>query len=82
MQRFSRNHSRSRLILGDLVHVIMSPTEIDRVDQITQAEIDRLSLPDEIKQQIRKNILDGTGGLYDAQGKRIDKPSTSEKDKE
>ena len=49
---------------------------------LTQAEIDRLSLPDEIKQQIQKNILDGTGGLYDAEGRRIDTPSASEKNKE
>ncbi len=73
---------KTELLIVLTPHVIMSPTEIDRVDQITHAEIDRLSLPEEIKQQIRKNILDGTGGLYDAQGKRIDTPSASEKDKE
>ena len=73
---------KTELLIVLTPHVIMSPTEIDRVDQITHAEIDRLSLPDEIKQQIRKNILDGTGGLYDAEGKRIDTPNASEKDKE
>ena len=73
---------KTELLIVLTPHVSMSPTEIDRVDQITRDEIDRLSLTDEIKQQIRKNILDGTGGLYDAEGKRIDTPNASEKDKE
>jgi type II secretion system protein D len=53
-------------------HVIASPAEFTRVNELTQAEIDRLSVPQNVKDNIRRGILEGTGGLYDASGNRID----------
>jgi type II secretion system protein D len=64
--------AKTELLIVLTPHVIGSPTEFARVKHITDREIERLSVPEEVKQSIRKNLLDGTGGLYDAQGNRID----------
>jgi hypothetical protein len=38
------------------------------VDEVTLHEIDRLSLPENVKEQIREGLLEGTGGMYDSKG--------------
>ncbi|MHC4990412.1 MAG: secretin N-terminal domain-containing protein, partial [Planctomycetota bacterium] len=47
-------------------YVIESPAEIDL---LTEREVDRLSVPQEIKDQIRKSMLEGR--LFDAEGNPI-----------
>ncbi|MCI0630869.1 MAG: hypothetical protein L0Y44_09480 [Phycisphaerales bacterium] len=64
--------AKTELLIVLTPHVIESPADFGRVDSLTGFEIDRLSLPQEIKDQIRKSLIDGTGGIYDAQGNRID----------
>jgi type II secretion system protein D len=63
--------SKTELLIVLTPHVIHSPTE---VEYFTNEEIDRLSLPEAVKEQIRKSRLEGTGGIYDARGRRIDPP--------
>ncbi|MCH8822271.1 MAG: hypothetical protein IH984_02070 [Planctomycetes bacterium] len=70
----SEKSTKTELLIVLTPHVIMSPTELDRVDRVTIDEINRLSLPDKIKDQIRQGIIDGTGGLYDRYGNRLDVP--------
>ena len=70
----SEKSTKTELLIVLTPHVIMSPTELDRVDRVTIDEINRLSLPDKIKDQIRQGIIDGTGGLYDKDGNRLDVP--------
>ncbi|MHC5029035.1 MAG: type II secretion system protein GspD, partial [Planctomycetota bacterium] len=60
--------TKTELLIVITPYVIDSPAEIGRLDDLTQIEIDRLTLPEEIKRQIREGIGKGTGGLYDAQG--------------
>jgi type II secretion system protein D len=64
--------AKTELLIVLTPHVIESPTEFDRVDEITSTEIDRLSLPSDVKEQIRRSLLEGTGGLYDASGHKVD----------
>lgn len=68
----TENTAKTELLIVLTPHVIESPTEFDRVGEITDAEIDRLSLPQDVKDSIRKGLLDGTGGLFDSRGNRID----------
>ena len=68
---------KTELLIVLTPHVTMSPTELDRVDQITGDEIDRLTVPQRIKDQIRNSVLQGTGGLYDAEGNRLDSTDES-----
>ena len=63
--------SKTELLIVLTPHVIHSPTE---VEFLTNEEIDRLSLSEEVKAQIRRGRLEGTGGIYDARGRRIDPP--------
>ncbi len=75
----SEQRAKTELLIVLTPHVITSPTDMPRsirrsVEEATQDEIDRLSVPEEVKEQIRRGVLEGTGGLYDASGKRIDRP--------
>ncbi len=63
--------AKTELLIVLTPQVTASPAHFDRVDEITQREIDRLSLPENVKEQIRKGQLDGTGGLYDSKGNPI-----------
>lgn len=64
--------AKTELLIVLTPHVIESPAQFDRIDQITDREIDRLSVPPEVKESIRRNLIDGTGALYDAEGNRIE----------
>jgi type II secretion system protein D len=64
--------AKTELLIVLTPHVIASPAEFARVGEITTAEIDRLSLPQDIRDDIRKGILEHTGGLYDSHGNRIE----------
>jgi type II secretion system protein D len=68
----SEDTATTELLIVLTPHVIESPTNFSRVTELTQEQIDRLSVPPSVKESIRKGILEGTGGLYDAQGNRID----------
>ncbi|UCD76487.1 MAG: hypothetical protein JSV91_06095 [Phycisphaerales bacterium] len=65
---------KTELLIVLTPHVIESPAELEVVDELTDLEIDRLTVPEHIKEQIRRSSLQGTGGLYDAEGNRLDKP--------
>ena len=66
---------KTELLIVLTPHVIESPAELEVVDELTDVEINRLSVPDHIKEQIRRGSLEGTGGLYDTKGNRLDKPA-------
>ncbi|HWB20309.1 MAG TPA: hypothetical protein VG711_08425, partial [Phycisphaerales bacterium] len=63
--------AKTELLIVLTPHVIDSPAECRRVDDITSIEVDRLSVPESVKESIRRSVIDGTGGLYDAQGHKI-----------
>jgi len=78
----SEESAKTELLIVLTPHVIESPAHFRRVGEITEREIDRLTLPEEVREQIRKSLLDGTGGLYDAKGNRIEIKSDESKEKE
>lgn len=66
----SEEARKTELLIVLTPHVITSPSELRRTGMITEAEIDRLSVPEEVKQQIREGAIEGTGWSYDnGQGK-------------
>jgi len=67
----TEDSAKTELLIVLTPHVIDSPTHFERVDEVTTDEIDRLSVPDTVKEQIRKSLLEGSGGLYDAKGNPI-----------
>ncbi|MCH7573057.1 MAG: hypothetical protein IH891_09110, partial [Planctomycetes bacterium] len=75
----SETHTKTEFLIVLTPHVIYSPSEFDRIDELTGHEIDRMSIPDEVMEKIRSNIMQGTGHLYDAQGNIID-PKPEKKD--
>ncbi len=60
---------RTELLIVLTPHVVRSPTELGRA---TEVSIEHLSLPEDVKEAIRKSVIDGTGGLYDANGNPIE----------
>jgi type II secretion system protein D len=68
----SEETAKTELLIVLTPHVIESPTNFDRVDFITDREIDRLTVPPEVKESIRRGIIEGTGGLYDSKGNKIE----------
>lgn len=64
--------AKTELLIVLTPHVIESPAEFDRIDHITDKEIERLSVPQEVKDSIRRSLIDGTGALYNAKGERIE----------
>jgi len=74
--------AKTELLIVLTPHVIDSPTHFERVNEVTTNEIDRLSVPESVKQQIREGMLQGTGGLYDAQGHPILLKDQKEEQKE
>jgi len=71
----SEQRAKTELLIVLTPHVITSPTQVHHLSDI---EIDRLSLPDFVKEQIRRGRLQGTGGIYDADGNRMDQPVLEE----
>ena len=59
--------SKTELLIVLTPHVIQSPRDHRRVDDMTDAEIDRLTLPDTVLEQLRNGRFESSG-LYDAQG--------------
>lgn len=64
--------TKTELLIVLTPHVIQSPTDTQRVDTITGEAVDRLSLPEIIRDRVKQGTLDIGDGLYDADGKRID----------
>jgi hypothetical protein len=56
---------KTELLIVLTPHVIESPGQIDL---LTESEVDRLSLPSELKDQIRRSMLEGR--LFDSKGER------------
>jgi type II secretion system protein D len=54
--------AKTELLIVLTPHVVVSPAEVGRIEaqRLTDQEIDRLSLPDEIKDQIRRGYFDPT----------------------
>lgn len=71
----SQQSRKTELLIVLTPHVITSPSQLRRTGMITEAEINRLSVPEAVKQQIREGAIDGTGGLFDSNGSRLDGPS-------
>jgi type II secretion system protein D len=71
----SEQRAKTELLIVLTPHVITSPTEVRsrHHDQqtITDEEIDRLTLPEEIKEQIRRGTIEGTGESIDARARRL-----------
>ncbi|MCP3904428.1 MAG: hypothetical protein GY715_12440 [Planctomycetes bacterium] len=67
----SENSARIELMIVLTPHVIDSPTNAARVEQVTNDEIDRLTLPERVKEKIRQGSFDLSGGLFDAQGNPV-----------
>ena len=63
---------KTELLIVLTPHVIESPTDWGRVDEITGREIDRLSVPERLKEQIREGKFDPQGGFFDAEGNPIE----------
>ncbi|MHC4909315.1 MAG: secretin N-terminal domain-containing protein, partial [Planctomycetota bacterium] len=57
---------KTELLIVLTPHVIESPGQIDL---LTESEVDRLSLPSELKDQIRRSMLEGR--LFDSKGEQI-----------
>lgn len=53
--------TKTELLIVLTPHVVESPAEIRRIDDLTNREIDRLSLPEEVRERIREVDLDGSG---------------------
>ena len=62
---------KTELLIVLTPHVIQSPAEMDRIDALTDREVDRLTLPSGVREQIRRGLFEG-GGLYDADGRPIE----------
>ncbi|MHC4809018.1 MAG: secretin N-terminal domain-containing protein [Planctomycetota bacterium] len=62
---------KTELLIVLTPHVIQSPAETDRIDRLTDREVDRLTLPSGVQDQIRRGLFQG-GGLYDAEGQPIE----------
>ncbi len=62
---------KTELLIVLTPHVIQSPAETDRIDRLTDREVDRLTLPSGVRDQIRRGLFQG-GGLYDADGQPIE----------
>ncbi len=60
----SEQARKTELLIVLTPHVITSPSELRRTGMVTEAEIDRLSVPEEVKQQIREGALEGAGWNY------------------
>ncbi|HMN96285.1 MAG TPA: secretin N-terminal domain-containing protein [Phycisphaerales bacterium] len=66
--------AKTELLIVLTPHVIMSPSTLDTVRgrEITNEQIDRLSLPDWMKQEIREGQIEGSGQLFDEQGRPVE----------
>jgi type II secretory pathway component GspD/PulD (secretin) len=56
------NTAKTELLIVLTPHVVVSPAEVGMLEaqRLTDEEIDRLSLPQEIKDQIRRGVFDPT----------------------
>jgi type II secretory pathway component GspD/PulD (secretin) len=70
---------KTELLIVLTPHVIESPTDFGRVDEITGREIRRLTLPQEIKDRIREGVFDLGDVLFDAEGNPIEYEFEGEK---
>jgi len=66
--------AKTELLIVITPHVVMSPSslQVERGKSLTNEQIDRLSLPDWMKDQIRKGELEGLEQLYDDEGRPIE----------
>ncbi|NNM24460.1 MAG: hypothetical protein HKO59_00500, partial [Phycisphaerales bacterium] len=67
----SEESVKTELLIVLTPHVVQSPAEFGRVDELTTGEIDRLTLPDRLKQRMLEGRFDLGDGLYDADGNPI-----------
>jgi type II secretion system protein D len=70
---------KTELLIVLTPHVIESPTDFGRVDELTGREIRRLTLPQSIKDRIREGVFDLGSGLFDAEGNPIEYEFEGEK---
>lgn len=66
--------AKTELLIVITPHVVMSPSslQVERGKSLTDEQINRLSLPDWMKDQIRKGELEGLEQLYDDEGRPIE----------
>ncbi|MDP6601848.1 MAG: secretin N-terminal domain-containing protein [Phycisphaerales bacterium] len=64
--------TRTELLIVITPHVIRSPARFSEMDAITDAEIDRLSLPQRVRDQLRRSLIEGTGGYFKTDGESLE----------
>ncbi|MHC5113206.1 MAG: secretin N-terminal domain-containing protein [Planctomycetota bacterium] len=62
---------RTELMIVLTPHVIDSPSNAARVEEITNSEIGRLTLPERVLERLREGSFDLKGGLFDAAGNPV-----------
>ncbi len=66
----TENLRRTELVIVLTPHVIRSPADRDRIDQLTDQQVDLISLPDSLRDQIRDGRFDGEG-IFDKDGNEL-----------
>jgi type II secretory pathway component GspD/PulD (secretin) len=72
----SEQRAKTELLIVLTPHVITSPTNLpplrpQTVEEITDEQIDRLSVPEDVKRQMREGQLDRSDVLWDFRSKRL-----------
>jgi general secretion pathway protein D len=52
---------RTELVIVLTPHVITSPAAFDRIEELTSRQVDRITLPDELLDQIKDGEIEGMG---------------------
>jgi type II secretion system protein D len=61
---------RTELVIVLTPHVITSPAAFDRITELTDRQVDRITLPSELLDQIKKGEIEGMG-LFDRDGYKL-----------
>jgi len=67
----AEDSTKTELIIVLTPHVVDSPGDLSRIDALTERAIQRINLPDEIKNRLREGELGLGDGLFDADGNPI-----------
>ena len=68
----SEDRVKTELLIVLTPHVVQSPADFERVEELTEKEVDRLTYPESLKERIKAGEFDLGDGLFDAQGNPID----------
>ena len=62
---------RTELVIVLTPHVITSPAAFDRIEELTNRQVDRITLPDELLEQIKRGEIEGMG-LFNRDGYNLE----------